>query len=474
MVTRLTTQDASFYFLEASSTPMHVGSLAIFRKPRNGLSYEELLSLVEERLSLVPRYRQKVREVALGLSRPVWVDDQDFDIEYHVRRSALPKPGSDAQLHDLVARLTSRPLDNTRPLWEMYLVEGLSNNRFAIFTKSHSSLVDGETALEIGQVILDPAKTRRPMAEELWMPSPAPSESTLIAGALAEMVSRPGEGLAALRMTLGDMASALGETVRTVGKLAAVVRTATQVAPSSPLNATISRNRRFAVVKTELGDYRKIRAQYGCEVNDVILAVVSGAMRYWLLSRGEPVAESTTVRAMVPMSVYATDPEADDEASRRGEWADPRSMVSSFLIDLPVGEPNAVVRLSHVAHAMEAHAKQSQRVTAETLVRLSGFAPATLHAMSARVASSFSQRMFNLMITNAPGPQMSLYVGGARMLEMYPVSPLLKNQTLSIGLTSYDGNVYYGLNADRDAMADVDVVAALLYESLEELLDASR
>ncbi|MDV7244617.1 MULTISPECIES: WS/DGAT/MGAT family O-acyltransferase [Rhodococcus] len=473
MVTRLTTQDASFYFLEASSTPMHVGSLAIFRKPRNGLSYEELLRLVEERLSLVPRYRQKVREVALGLSRPVWVDDQDFDIEYHVRRSALPKPGSDAQLHDLVARLTSRPLDNTRPLWEMYLVEGLSNNRFAIFTKSHSSLVDGETAPEIGQVILDSAKTRRPMAEELWMPSPEPSETTLVAGALADILARPGEGLASLRMTLSGMASAFGETVRAVGKLAAVVRTATQVAPATPLNATISRNRRFAVVKTELGDYRKIRARYGCEVNDVILAVVSGALRNWLLSRGEPVAESTTVRAMVPMSVYV-DPDTDVDLGQRGEWSDPRSMVSSFLIDLPVGEPNAVVRLSHVAHAMEAHAKQSRRVTAQTLVRLSGFAPATLHAMSARAASSFSQRMFNLMITNAPGPQMPLYVGGARMLEMYPVSPLLKNQTLSIALTSYDGNVYYGLNADRDAMADVDVVAALLYQSLEELLDASR
>jgi diacylglycerol O-acyltransferase len=227
------------------------------------------------------------------------------------------------------------------------------------------------------------------------------------------------------------------------------------------------------VVKTELGDYRKIRARYGCEVNDVILAVVSGALRNWLLSRGEPVAESTTVRAMVPMSVYV-DPDTDVDLGQRGEWSDPRSMVSSFLIDLPVGEPNAVVRLSHVAHAMEAHAKQSRRVTAQTLVRLSGFAPATLHAMSARAASSFSQRMFNLMITNAPGPQMPLYVGGARMLEMYPVSPLLKNQTLSIALTSYDGNVYYGLNADRDAMADVDVVAALLYQSLEELLDASR
>ncbi|MFZ2172605.1 MAG: wax ester/triacylglycerol synthase family O-acyltransferase [Rhodococcus sp. (in: high G+C Gram-positive bacteria)] len=474
MVTRLTTQDASFYFLEASSTPMHVGSLAIFRKPRNGLSYEELLRLVEERLSLVPRYRQKVREVALGLSRPVWVDDQDFDIEYHVRRSALPKPGSDAQLHDLVARLTSRPLDNTRPLWEMYLVEGLSNNRFAIFTKSHSALVDGETALEISQVILDTTKVRKPMAEELWMPSAEPSESTLVAGALVEMVARPREGLSSLRMTVNGLLSSLGDTVRAAGKVAAVVRTAAQVAPSTPLNAPISRNRRFAVVKTELGDYRKIRARYGCEVNDVILAVVSGALRYWLLSRGEPVAESTTVRAMVPMSVYATDSEEARTPTRPGDWSDPRSMVSSFLIDLPVGESNAVVRLSHVAHAMEAHAGPSRGVTAQTLVRLSGFAPATLHAMSARVASSFSQRMFNLMITNAPGPQMPLYVGGARMLEMYPVSPLLKNQTLSIALTSYDGNVYYGLNADRDAMADVDVVAALLYESLEELLDASR
>ncbi|WP_072687968.1 WS/DGAT/MGAT family O-acyltransferase [Rhodococcus marinonascens] len=475
MVTRLSTQDASFYFLEASSTPMHVGSLAVFRKPSNGLSYEELLCLVEERLRLVPRYRQKVREVALGLSRPVWVDDRDFDIEYHIRRSALPKPGSDAQLHDLVARLTSRALDVSRPLWEMYLVEGLSNDRFAIFTKSHASLVDGETALEITQVILDSAQTRPPMVEELWMPARAPSESTLIAGALAEMVSRPSEGVTALRMTLGGMAAALGGVMGAVGRVAAVVHAAAQVAPVTPLNAAISRSRRFAVAKTEVGDYRKIRANYGCEVNDVILAVISGAMRNWLLSRGEPVTESTAVRALVPMSVYATESEReDDEASGRGEWGDSRSMVSSFLIDLPVGEPNAVIRLSHLAHATEAQAMQSPRVTAKTLVRLSGFAPATLHAMGARVASSFSQRMFNLTITNAPGPQMPLYVGGARMLEMYPVSPLLKNQTLSIALTSYDGDVYYGLNADRDAMADVDVVAALLHESLEELLDASR
>ncbi|MEV0946049.1 wax ester/triacylglycerol synthase family O-acyltransferase [Rhodococcus sp. NPDC049939] len=483
MVTRLSTQDASFYLLEASSTPMHVGSLAIFRKSSNDLSYEELLCLVEERLRLVPRYRQKVREVALGLSRPVWVDDRDFDIKYHVRRAALPKPGSDAQLNEFIARLSSQPFDETRPLWEMYLVEGLSHDRFAVFTKSHVSLIDGETALAMSQVILDPAPTRSPVAEELWVPASTPSESTLIAGALAEMVWRPGEGLTALRTSLGDMVSALGGPVGAVGRVAAVVRAAAQIAPETPLNATISRSRRFAVAKTELSEYRKIRARYGCEVNDVILAVISGAMRNWLLSRGEPVTESTSVRASVPISIYAMGSDGEDldapapgklAAPAPGRGEDSRSTVSSILVDLPVGEPNAVIRLSHIAHATAAQAMPGRRVGAETLTCLPGFAPATLHAMGVRATGSLSQRTFNLSITNAPGPQMPLYINGARMLEMYPVSPLLKNQTLSIALTSYDGAVYYGLNADRDAMADVDVVAALMYESLEELLDASR
>lgn len=469
MTTRMTTQDAAFYFLEASNTPMHIGSLAILQPPRSGLDYEDLLRLVEERLSLVPRYRQKVREVAMGLAHPVWVDDQDFDITYHVRRSALPKPGSDEQLHDLVARLTSRPLDKTRPLWEMYLVEGLAENRCAIFTKSHSSLVDGERALEIGQVILDAEKTPRKMAEELWMPQTPPSDTALMVSALTELIMRPSDGIARVRAAVSDFAATIGGALDAVGKLAAVVRTAAQPAPVSPLNAPISRNRRFAVVKTELEDYRSIRVRYGCSTTDVILAVVAGALRYWLLSRGEPVTESTTVRAMVPMSVYPDEPE-----SAGGDQSDARSEVSSFLVDLPVGEPNAVVRLSHIAHATEAQARQGQRVTARTMIRLSGLAPATLHAMGVRVASVFSQRMFNLLITNAPGPQFPLYLAGARVLEMYPVSPLLKNQTLSIGLTSYDGKVYYGLNADRDAMSDVGVVAALLHESLEELLDASR
>ncbi|MGA9870925.1 MAG: wax ester/triacylglycerol synthase family O-acyltransferase [Rhodococcus sp. (in: high G+C Gram-positive bacteria)] len=486
MVNRLTTQDASFYFLEASSTPMHLGSLAVFRTPRSGFDYESLLSLVEQRLVLVPRYRQKVREVAFGLARPVWVDDADFDITYHIRRSALPKPGSDDQLHDLVARLTSRPLDRTRPLWEMYLVEGLSKNRFAIFTKSHSALVDGEKSLEIGQVILDATKSPPLMAEELWMPAREPKESALVFDAITELIASPGEGVEVVKGALSGVAGVAGGVLGATGKILSAVRTATQVAPSSPLNAPISRNRRFAVAKTSLSDYRKIHARFECSINDVVLAVVTGALRNWLLSRGEPVTASSTVRAMVPMSVYVSDERAGydgytdriggdrDSGDARDTDDSPRSEVSSFLVDLPVGEPNAVVRLSHIAHATEAHAKQSPGVTAHTLMRISGFAPASLHAMGARAGSRLSQRLFNLIITNAPGPQYPLYVGGARMLEMFPVSPLFENQALSIGLTSYDGSVCFGLNADRGAMPDVDVITALLFEALEELVDASN
>ncbi|MEE2032848.1 WS/DGAT/MGAT family O-acyltransferase [Rhodococcus chondri] len=469
MTRRMTTQDASFYYLETSNTPMHIASLAILEPAEGGLDYENLLRLVEQRLAEVPRYRQKVREVAWGLARPVWVDDRDFDITYHVRRSALPQPGSDDQLHDLVARLISRPLDRTRPLWEMYLVEGLAGGRCALFTKSHSALVDGVQSLEIGQVLFDSTPVPREVPEELWMPEQEPSGSTLVVGALAELVARPGEGIAVARNALGDVAATVTETVDVLGRLA---RTAAQSAPDSPLNAHISRSRRYAVVRSELTPYRKLHARYGCTINDVVLAVLAGALRYWLLSRGEPLTEATTVRAMVPVSVYVQD--ADSGEGGDAIQVRPQGEVSSFLVDLPVGEPNAVVRLSHIAHAGEAYARQRRRVAAQTMIKLSGFAPATMHAVGTRVATGFSQRMFNLMITNAPGPQHPLYLAGARLLAVYPVSPLLKNQALSIALTSYDGNIYYGLNADRDAMPDVNVLTSLIHESLEELLDAGR
>jgi diacylglycerol O-acyltransferase / wax synthase len=469
MVTRLSASDASFYRLENSATPMYVGSLSILRKPRNGLSYETLLATVEHRLPQIPRYRQKVREVSHGLARPVWIDDRDFDITYHVRRSALPSPGSDAQLHDLVARLGSRPLDRSRPLWEMYLVEGLAKNRIAIYTKSHQALVNGMTALEIDHVVADRTQKQPAFDEDIWIPAREPTDRQLLIGAVGEWIARPTQQAAAVRSVLTEAVTNTGQLVDMGRRAAGILRTVARgTAPNSPLNATVSRNRRFTVASASLDDFRMVRARYECDINDVVLAVVAGALRNWLLSRGEPVRATTTVRAMAPMSVY---PDAEIDSAGPGQAI---SEVAPFLVDLPVGEANPVVRLSQIAHATETHPTAASLVDARTITTLSGFAPPTLHAMAIRVATSFSARQFNLLITNAPGAQSQMYIAGTKLLETYAVPPLLHNQGLAIGVTSYNGMLYFGINADRDAMSDVDMLPSLMREALDELTEAAR
>ncbi|BBX17914.1 wax ester/triacylglycerol synthase family O-acyltransferase [Mycolicibacterium duvalii] len=467
MVTRLSASDASFFRLENSSTPMYVGTLQIVRKPRNGLSYETLLHTVEQRLPQIPRYRQKVREVRFGLARPVWVDDRDFDITYHIRRSALPSPGSDAQLHELIARLAARPLDKSRPLWEMYLVEGLAKNRLAIYTKSHQALVNGMTALEICHVIADRTQKPPQFGEDIWIPAREPSDNQLLLGAVGEWITRPTAQAAALRSAVTETVTNTGELLDLGRRVADVARTVARgTAPSSPLNATVSRNRRFSVASADLDHFRLVKTRYDCDINDVVLAVVAGALRNWLLSRAEPVTATSRVRAMAPMSVYA-----EDLDSSAGQAVND---VAPFLVDLPVGEANPVVRLSQIAHATESHPTASSLVDARSIVTLSGFAPPTLHAMGIRVATSFSARLFNLLITNAPGAQKQMYIAGTKLLETYAVPPLLHNQALAIGVTSYNGMLYFGINADRDAMSDVEMVPSLMQEALDELVDAAR
>ena len=253
-------------------------------------------------------------------------------------------------------------------------------------------------------------------------------------------------------------------------RVADVARTVARgTAPSSPLNTTVSRNRRFTVAAGSLEDYRRLRSRYDCDVNDVVLCVIAGALRNWLLSRGEPVKPTLTVRAMAPMSVYR-DPGLDLTTGP----GQPISEVAPFLVDLPVGEGNAVVRLSQIAHATESHSTAASLVDARSIVTLSGFAPPTLHAMGIRVATSFSARLFNLLITNVPGPQSQMYIAGTKLLETYAVPPLLANQVLAIGVTSYCGMLYFGINADREAMSDVDVLPSLLQESLDELIEAAQ
>jgi diacylglycerol O-acyltransferase / wax synthase len=457
MVERLSRLDASFLYLEEPGTPMHVGGLLVLDTPPGGV--DALAALVEARLPLVPRYRQRVVEVPGQLANPVWADDPEFNIDYHVRRSGLPRPGTEAQLLDLVSRLTSRPLDRKRPLWEVYLVEGLSDGRVAVITKTHPALVDGLSAIDIGQVLLD-AEPDAPAPEPArWHPRRSPRGAELVLQALDEYVRRPSSAVETARAAITDVRSTAARLGGVAGGLLRTARQAVLPAPNSPLNAPIGRQRRVALARAELDDVKTIRKAHGGTVNDVLLNVVTGALREWLLSRGEPVVAGTSVRALVPISMQ------DDDAVAGNR-------VSSYLVDLPVGEPNPRVRLTRLSYAMRGAAQQGRSVGADSLIALTGFAPPTLHALGARAARGLSRRLFNLVVTNVPGPQVPLYAAGSQMLEVFPVVPLASGQGLAIGMTSYNGRVFFGLNADRDSVGDVDVLADLIEQEVAELVEA--
>ncbi len=456
---RLSSLDVSFLYVEGPTTAMHVGGVATFAEPAAGYDYDALGELISGRIASVPRYRQKVRFVPGHLANPVWVDDADFDIGYHVRRSALPRPGTDAQLRELVGRIQARPLDRGRPLWEIYVVEGLADGRFAIITKTHHAMVDGVSAVDIGQLILDPTPRPRELPRAEWAPAPEPSSLELLADAVADLVATPTDLLDTVRTALGDARRTAGGALAGAGSLLAAIREAARLAPASPLNVDIGGSRRYGTACTDLDDYKRVRKAHGGTVNDVVLSTVSGALRQWLLTRGELVPAATTVRALVPVSLRG-----DDAATTLG------NRISAYLVDLPVGQADPVRRLATVSAAMRLHKAEGQTVGADALVALSGFAPPTIHALGARVVSTYSRRLFNLVVTNVPGPQFPLYAAGAQMLAAFPVVPLVKGQAVSIGLTSYNGSVFYGLNADREAMPDVDVLGGLIEDCLAELV----
>jgi diacylglycerol O-acyltransferase len=458
---RLSSADVSFFYLEGRTTPQHVGAVAVLTPPDTGFDYDRLVGLIEQRIALVPRYRQRVRDVPGHLANPVWVDDPNFDITYHVRRSALPRPGTQAQLLEFCARIQSRLLDRTRPLWEMYLVEGLAEGNVAIVTKTHHSMVDGLNAVDITQVILDSSPTPPPGDDDLWMPEPEPSATDLVLAALAGVVRRPAAVVDAVRLGVKDVRASTAAVTAAVGGAWSSALGVVRPDPSSPLRAKIGQQRRIAVARTLLADYRQVREVHGGSVNDVALATVAGALRGWLLHRGELVPPGFVVRALVPVSVSA---DGEGVGSNR---------VAPLLVDLPVGEAVAVRRLAQVSRAMAEHKRSGRSVSADALMAVSGFAPPTLHALGARAANGLARRMFSLVVTNVPGPQVPVYAAGARMTEMFPLLPLGPRQAVSIGLTSYDGGVYYGINGDWDAMPDVEAVAGLLEAALAELVAAS-
>jgi diacylglycerol O-acyltransferase len=333
----------------------------------------------------------------------------------------------------------------------MYLIEGLEEGRFAILSKSHQTLVDGVSTIDLGQVILDTDTVARDRVPDDWAPRPEPSAAALVVDAVNDRLRNPGAVLSTLR----GAAVGLAKASPLLGR-----RRAT---PESPLQATLSQQRRFVTVRTELDDYRKVRRFHGGTVNDVVLATVTGALRAWLMTRAESVHSSRQMRAMVPMGVI----DKDLEPTSLG------SQVTGTVLNLPIGEPSPVVRLHQVSYALKAHKETGKAVSALRLIGVGGFAPTTFHALGARVAADASPRGFNLVVTNVPGPQFPLYAAGARMLESYPVQPLLPGHALAIGATSYDGGVHYGLTADRDAIPDVDVIGQCISEAIAELVETT-
>lgn len=462
MSERLRSTDMAFLVNESASTPMHNATLEVFEAADDRFDYEKLIALIADRIAFVPRYRQRIRSVPGRFANPVWVDDDDFDLTYHVRRSALPRPGSMEQLRELAARIMSRRLDRNRPLWEVYLVEGLAAGRFAVLWKSHQILVDGVSTVDLGQVILDVHPEPRVTVHDDWRPAREPSPPALVAEAVSESLRDPRKAVSTARgnaESLIRVAGAVGNRAASVAGSLSNRRSS----PESPINTVLSEQRRFVTVKTRLADYRRVRRVHGGTVNDVILATITGGLRGWLMTRAESLHGSRQLKAMVPVSVM------DDELAPTSLG----SQVTGHLLNLPIGESSPVVRLHQVSYALKAHKETGRAVAADRLADVAGFAPTTFHALGTRVASDQVRKGFNLVITNVPGPQFPLYAAGAQMLESYPVQPLLPGHALAIGVTSYDGGVYIGITADRDALPDVQVLGQCLEEALEELVDSA-
>lgn len=461
---RLKPRDLALLAGESHTTPMHNVTVEVFRPGPDGFEYQQLLDLIDDRIAFVPRYRQRLTRVPGRLANPIWMDDPEFDLGYHVRRSALPRPGSMEQLRELAARIVSRPLDRSRPLWEVYFVEGLEQGRVAVLAKSHQLLVDGIRTVDLGQVLLDLTPEVKRLEPDPWHPGPRPGPMELVTDAVRDTAANPAMALTTLRTNLeATWRTAAGAASRADAVLRLFAQRRTDL--DSPLNGPLSQQRRVVTLRTDLADYREIRRDQGGTVNDVILATIAGGLRAWLMTRSESLGGVKRLHTLVPMSVI------DDEL----EATSLGTQIAAHHVELPVGEPNPLVRLHQVTFSFRSHWENRRAVAADRLAGIAGFAPTTFHALGSRVAAAEHHRTgFHLSVTNVPGPQFPLYAAGAQMTETYPVHPLLPGQQLAIGVTSYDGGVFYGITADRDAVPDADLLSSCLKDALDELLEAGR
>jgi diacylglycerol O-acyltransferase len=455
---RLTAIDASFLTNESSSSHMHVGGILIFEGPTP--NYVDLVEHIRGRLSQVPRFRQRLVVPPLEAGRPLWADDVNFNLTYHIRHTALPEPGGEEELRRLAGRVFSQQLDRSKPLWEMWLAQGLERDRFAILTKTHHAMVDGVSGVDIGTVLFDLEPVPEPAAlDDDWVPRPEPSTTELVARGIADAAAMPLQlaerAVDAVRHPEWA-AKRVAEALEGVGEIAAAFA---DPAPDVPLNQPIGPHRRFVWARSELAAFKRIKDALGGTVNDVVLAVVTGALRNWLHGRGIR-TEGLELRALVPVSIRSED-----------ERGDLGNRIAAMRGPLPVYVEDPVRRLRVVSEQMEGLKRSKQALGAEVISRFNDFAPPTLLAQASRI--NFSTRLFNTIVTNVPGPQIPLYVLGRELEEIFPVAFLPQNHALAVAIMSYNGHVGFGLLADYDSMEDVDAIAAGMTESLAELEEAA-
>ncbi len=469
---RLSAVDASFLHEERENSHMHVGAVVVMEGPPP--TREEFSEHIEARLHLVPRYRQKLSFPRFEMGRPLWVDDPRFNIEYHVRHTALPAPGSLEQLRQLAGRIFSQRLDRSKPLWEIWLAQGLEGDedaddsapvpkrsRFALISKTHHALVDGVSGVDIATVLFDLTAVpgEPPAADAAWLPAPEPSQAELL-----------GEGVKDLLRTPAQLAGQVVGAARDPGRTLASVREAAEgigevawaglnPAPEVPLNVPIGPHRRVYWTESSLDDFKTVKNALGGTVNDVFLAVVAGGLARWLRSRGVR-TEGLELRGLVPVSIRSK-----DQQNTLG------NQIAALRGPLPVYADDPVERLGIVRQAMQDVKESKQALGAEVISGLEDFAPPTLLAVASRL--NFSTRLFNVIVTNVPGPQFPLYLMGREMLQIVPVAFLPQDHALAIAAMSYNGKLDLGLLGDYDAMPDLERVAAYFEESLAELRDAA-
>jgi diacylglycerol O-acyltransferase len=471
---QLTGLDASFLALETANATGHVGGVCIL-DPKDApapLTLARLTEVLAGRLPLVPVLRRKLLNVPFGLDQPYWIDDPDFDIEYHIREIALPRPGSEAQLTEQVSRLHARPLDRSRPLWEIYLITGLAKKRAAVYTKVHHAAIDGVSGTELLTVLLDlsPDGRELPPAKP-FRPAPPPGPATLAAMAATRMAWRP---VQVVRLTnelvrvLPTLAPAMNTLVGGLLGLdrgdGGVIASATSRAPGTPFNKQITPHRRLALRSVDLATVKTVKTAFGVSVNDVVLAMCAGALRRWLTDR-QALPDAPLV-AMIPVSVR-------DPASKGAMG----NKVSAMLATLPTQEADPAQRLRTV-HAATMVAKAQQAAIPQGLVdQISDFSPPALTARAARVvfATGLLHRLppFNLCISNVPGPNLPVYLCGAKLLAHYPVSVITDGQGLNITLVGYLGQLHFGLTACRELIPDIETLASYLVDELELLVKAA-